>query len=1684
MNIYLNNRFLQKCTLSVLLLCLFVQSLEAQLPAGFTDVKMQDGYIAPMGVIFSKNGQKMFVWEKSGVLWVSTWNGTSYVKQTTPVLDISEEVGNWRDYGFSSVVLDPNFDTNGLIYLYYQVDRHHLLYFGTPQYSSTTNEYFNATIGRVTRYRLNTAGATWTTDYATRQVLIGATRSTGIPILHESHAGGQLIFGTDGTLLLSTGDGAGFIGVDAGNAGDTFWQQALTDGIIRPTENVGAFRSQMLNSFSGKILRFDPATGNGLVSNPFYNAAAPRSAQSLVWTLGLRNPYRMSLKTDTGSPNPSVGNPGTLFVADVQWATWEEMNVIERSGLNCGWPLYEGIEILYPYFELATQNTEEAGSPLFNTLCTQPTSPIINPTATLRRFDHAYPAIDWSHSQNIARSAEFINNTLVPTIIGTAGSSIAGTPFKGNTATSGTYYAGKSFPPNYTNVYFFADYSVNWIKAAVVHDNEDHRIHEIRDFVPEGYCNGVVDIEYCPADGSIFYVNINSGDIHRINFGSGNNPPLAVISSDKIFGTSPLTVSFTGNGSSDPDGDAITYAWDFGDGSPISTVANPTHTFIGTGITAFTVKLTVTDINGAFDSETRIISVNNTPPSVTITDPLNNAQYVLSQPTDYNLRANITDNDLSNLQYAWQVTLRHNNHEHREPILNTATPTARISPVGCDGETYYYLIELTVTDNGGLTGKDSVKIYPDCSSANISVTNLTAIPQTNSVNLNWVNPIPATVFDEVMVVAKANTGFLSNPSGTAYVANANFLGNGTAFEGGKVVYRGKNATVNITGLTGGTRYFFRVFTRQGTAWTGGVETSAIPLVPVCTGDGKLYVETWSNIGSSTCISAIPLSNTPTTATTVTLTGFEAPANPANNFGMRLRGYVCAPETGEYTFYLSSDNAGILYLSTDTNPSTKQTIAFLPSCGYTNFRQWTKYPEQTSVKIALVAGQRYYIEAQFKESDGGEHLSVGWQTPSAPTAAVQIIPASSLTAFIPPTTSTDDGKLYIETWSNIGSSTCVSAIPLSNTPTTATTVALTGFEAPANPADNFGMRLRGYVSAPETGEYTFYLSSDNAGILFLSTNTDPATKQTIAFLPSCGYTNLRQWTKYPEQKSVKIALVAGQKYYIEAQFKESGGGEHLSVGWQMPSAPTAAVQIIPASSLSAFVPPNTCTGDSKLYVDIWSNISTSTCYGDVPVNTAPTTTSTVTVSAFEAPANATNNFGMRLRGYICAPETGAYSFYVSSDNSGVLYLSTNDNPANKQQIAFIPNCDYTNFRQWTKYPQQKSVPINLIAGQKYYIEAVFKEGDGGEHLSVGWQRPSAPTAAVQVIPASLITAFVPTAPVGFDPTKCYKLTNRLSNRVLEIPNASLVEGIDLSQGTDTINLKHKLWRLKLNGDSTYTILNTNSGYVADVAEDLLTNGAAVVQWTSNLGNNQRWSFTRNTEGYYTIVAKHSNLALAVLNNSTAHGALIVQNTPSTTALGQQWTVAEATCPIGALSLQTEHVFAVQGYRDGKKAVITWISNANHNKDYFIVEKINNNTSKFERLEYINASTRKGNQNYTVIDNEPLDGENFYRVTMYKEGLNIPLNSEIIKLDFSHLQDFMLFPNPANDYIDIDLENVINKKVTLSVMDISGYVLKQVKIESATDLPYRLSLEGLQNGSYLIRIETQGRRAALKQFVIIK
>ncbi len=111
------------------------------------------------------------------------------------------------------------------------------------------------------------------------------------------------------------------------------------------------------------------------------------------------------------------------------------------------------------------------------------------------------------------------------------------------------------------------------------------------------------------------------------------------------------------------------------------------------------------------------------------------------------------------------------------------------------------------------------------------------------------------------------------------------------------------------------------------------------------------------------------------------------------------------------------------------------------------------------------------------------------------------------------------------------------------------VVINYFEAPANIDDNYGQHMYAWITAPATGNYIFWIASDDNSRLYLSTDDSPDNAELIAHVP--GWTNPRDWFTYSQQQSNPITLQEGQKYYLSALMKEGYGSDNLSVRWRLP-----------------------------------------------------------------------------------------------------------------------------------------------------------------------------------------------------------------------------------------------------------------------------------------------------------------------------------------------------------------------------------------------------------------------------------------------------------------------------------------------------------------------------------------------------
>jgi len=164
--------------------------------------------------------------------------------------------------------------------------------------------------------------------------------------------------------------------------------------------------------------------------------------------------------------------------------------------------------------------------------------------------------------------------------------------------------------------------------------------------------------------------------------------------------------------------------------------------------------------------------------------------------------------------------------------------------------------------------------------------------------------------------------------------------------------------------------------------------------------------------------------------------------------------------------------------------------------------------------------------------------------------------------------------------------------------------------------------------------------------------------------------------------------------------------------------------------------------------------------------------------FRAPADWRDTYGVRMRGYLTPTASGDYTFWISGDDNCELWLSPDGTPENRRRIAQVPA--WTGVDAWTKYPEQKSVPVTLAAGQRYYIEALQKEGSGGDSLSVAWA--TSPSASPVVIPGANLTPFeVPgVVPTGLVVEAGHEVRQHAPNLKVELSAQTL----DLRSSTRT------------------------------------------------------------------------------------------------------------------------------------------------------------------------------------------------------------------------------------------------------------------------------------------------------------
>jgi glucose/arabinose dehydrogenase len=682
-------------------------------PAGFHESVVWSGLVNPTAIRFAADG-RVFVAEKSGTIKIFD----NLADQTPTVFSaLLPEVYDYWDRGLLGIVLDPSLaggSPTGYVYVLYTYD--HIL--GSPdpapRWGDTCPSPPGATTdGCVASSRLARFAVNGTTITPSEQVLVDDWCQQ-----FPSHSIGTVVFGPDGALYVSAGEGSNFNQADWGQFGGTTTPVVTPKNpcndppggdMAPPSAEGGALRAQDMRTtgdpatLDGAILRLNPTTGAGMPGNPFA-ASSDANARRII-AYGLRNPFRIT-------PRPGTNE---MWVGEVGWSQWEEINKIPNmtDGVaeNFGWPCYQNLTMSPSYHAALLDMCENLYA--------------AGPSAV------AAPYYAYQHS------AKVVATDTCPT----GSSSITGLAFYPE--------SGGQFPASFKGALFFADYSRNCIWYIPKGSNGQPDTTARQPFV-EGAASPV-DLVIGPS-GDLFYVDLIGGTIRRVSWVAGNQPPSASFTATPSSGATPLDVTFDASGSADPEGLALTYAWDLdGDGLyDDATGVSTTRTYSTPGNVH--VGLQVTDVDDATDTTTRLISPGNDPPVPTISSPSASLTWKVGDPISFSGSAtDAQDGVLPPADLSWNLTILHcpsNCHTHD---VQTWPGVASGSFAAPDHEYPSHLVlTLTATDSWGISASTSVELDPQT---------VTLSLHTSPTGLQLVfNETQATApFDKTVIIGSSNS---------------------------------------------------------------------------------------------------------------------------------------------------------------------------------------------------------------------------------------------------------------------------------------------------------------------------------------------------------------------------------------------------------------------------------------------------------------------------------------------------------------------------------------------------------------------------------------------------------------------------------------------------------------------------------------------------------------------------------------------------------------------------------------------------------------------------------------------------------------------------------------------------------------------------------------------------------------
>ncbi|AWV97369.1 PQQ-dependent sugar dehydrogenase [Arcticibacterium luteifluviistationis] len=535
----------------------------------FTEVELARGLDEPMEMTFLPDNKILIVERKGGLKLVNeTTKETASAGWVEVNTKYTNKEGNVREAeeGLMGVVLDPNFKENNWIYMYY----------ADPETAKHV----------LARWEFKDD---YLVDESKKVIL-------EVPTQRQEccHTGGGMTWDAQGNLFLTVGNNTVNPRSGASNLNEAPGHENEDDQ--RAPGNS--------NDLRGKILRIHPES-DGTYTIPEGNLfpVGTEKTRPEIYTMGHRNPWRPTLDSKTGYLY--WGEVGPDASKDSIWGPmgYDEFNQAKKAGYF-GWPYLIGNNRPYNRYNSEDGTYGEAFDP--NNLVNES----VNNTG-IRELPEAVPAFLY---YPYGPSPEF-------PLMGTAGRSATGGPVYRQADFKD---AARPWPAYYEGKWLITEFMRGWIIAVTMDENGDYVSME--KVLPEKNFSGAMDMDFGPNGdlyvleyGTAWFKGNDNSRLVKLEYNAGNRKPVVAASSDINSGKIPLTVNFSGEGTTDYDGDKLSYEWKISkDGVEEGTVSGETASYTFENSGDYVVELTVTDSEKATNSTSFSITAGNEAPAISL----------------------------------------------------------------------------------------------------------------------------------------------------------------------------------------------------------------------------------------------------------------------------------------------------------------------------------------------------------------------------------------------------------------------------------------------------------------------------------------------------------------------------------------------------------------------------------------------------------------------------------------------------------------------------------------------------------------------------------------------------------------------------------------------------------------------------------------------------------------------------------------------------------------------------------------------------------------------------------------------------------------------------------------------------------------------------------------------------------